>query len=1135
LKEFRRRKSEAAVGIFSKKKAFVTPSFASRAPDLTITEPVVGNKPREPRRAAQDGKNSDLPAIDGYEILSELGRGGMGLVYKARQLGLNRTVALKMVLGGAFADGHFLERFRIEAEAIAKLQHPNIVQIFATGTRRSPLGPSFAYPYFVQEYMEDGNLADLIEHKPQPAREAARLVETLARAVHYAHEHGIVHRDLKPANVLLRGKATDGRLSAFIPKICDFGLAKQLDSPNQPLTVTGTAAGTPEYMAPEQAACATKAGPAADIYSLGVILYELGTGRRPFEGATAIETMQMVIQQEALPPTKLNAIFPRDLETICLKCLRKEPQRRYASALDMAEDLRRFLEGEPILARPVSKMEKGWRWAKRRPAVAALAAVLALTAVGGACGITAAWLHALAGWREADIKQDEANRNRERAEQEQVNAERGREQAEQSLYFSRIAQARMESRLNNFASAEQILDQCLPADTATIDRRGWEWYYLKGILHADLLTIPSAHQDMVSDVAFSPDGLQLLTAGGTPFAAMPDRVKIWNVWGNDAGKVTREVPHTGRILRAIYMQRGQQILSAGADHSVRLADARSGKVMVTRPLPAGYHVIAIAPGGEFYAAADSHGNIGIWRLRDGQSLFSVRPGNRPGGMAGISPDDRTLAVCVGPTLQLWNIASGKLLGELPRAEGGHGSPAFSPDGKLLAHDTAGGITKIWDLGTRQIVQTLAGHAGAVLAVQFSPDGHRLATAGADRTVRIWSVESGAELLVLRGHHGRACCLSFHPSGAYLASGAEQPSDVKVWDLTRHQEYVNVVRDKGTWGRVEAIHFADDSKLVYIARSHGSLQISHTNSGVDRDVRTVDVTERLIVPATLAAFSRDGRYLATVTKDTHFVKVIDLASGNEIYRLEHPFGALQLTFSANGNRLTVASGDPRRSGQRAIHVWDMANGATLASLAPRPFPSSIIYGRAALSPDGTTLVYDDYHEDGKGGGGFTLKLWDIARAATIEAIGDMHMPIDMMVFSANGRYLAVSQDNTGVMIFDRQTHGWVTPAGLEGSVGEWFFDLAFSPDGARLAGVSREQVLLWDVASGEPLLTLVGAPPRPSDNAYNPHLAWSHDGKRLAAGNWDQTVSIWDANEQESVAARSTRHQAAEERARYQPK
>jgi tetratricopeptide (TPR) repeat protein len=365
---------------------------------------------RSPPKATDPGEDTPatlvtprppLPSVPGYTLVRELGRGGMGVVYLAQQLRLNRSVAVKMPPVG-LGDEEWL-RFRTEAEAAARLQHPHIVQVHETGEHQGR-------PYLVMELVEGGSLAQKLAQAPLAARPAAELLETLARAIHYAHERGVIHRDLKPANVLLTADGT--------PKVSDFGLAKRLTEPLSregeppgPRTQTGAILGTPSYMAPEQAAGRGKeAGPATDVYALGAVLYECLTGRPPFRGATALETTEQVLHDDPVSLRKLQPGVPRDLETVCLKCLAKEPPRRYASAALLADDLRRQLDGKPVTARPVSRAERVWRWARRKPRDATLVVfgLLALLLAGGV------WLWQVRSQEERDRQALEAQQERDR-------------------------------------------------------------------------------------------------------------------------------------------------------------------------------------------------------------------------------------------------------------------------------------------------------------------------------------------------------------------------------------------------------------------------------------------------------------------------------------------------------------------------------------------------------------------------------------------------------------------------------------------------------------------------------------------------------------------------------------------------
>ena len=324
--------------------------------------------------------------VAGYDILGVLGSGGMAIVYKARQLQLNRIVALKMILRGSHGDE---KRFRVEARAVARMQHPHIVQVYE-------IGDLDGEPFFSLEFCNGGSLNQKLKGMPLPPREAAALTEKLADATHSAHERGILHRDLKPANVLLVG-GEGTPVSQCVPKIADFGLAKKLDEDGS--ARTGTVMGTPSYMPPEQMRGETELKATVDVYSLGALLYELLVGRPPFRAATPQETMQQVLLEEPVPPRRLQSKTPRDLETICLKCLQKSPSKRYATAKVLADDLHRFLAGEPIQARPVGRIEKAIKWVKRRPTVTALAGFLALAVLAGFAGI--GWK-----WRDAVVAQN---------------------------------------------------------------------------------------------------------------------------------------------------------------------------------------------------------------------------------------------------------------------------------------------------------------------------------------------------------------------------------------------------------------------------------------------------------------------------------------------------------------------------------------------------------------------------------------------------------------------------------------------------------------------------------------------------------------------------------------------------------
>jgi hypothetical protein len=456
------------------------------------------------------------PSIPGYELLGELGRGAMGVVYKAHHLKLNRIVALKMVLAGSHAGPAEVLRFLREAEAAARLQHPHIVQIHE-------IGQHAGLPYFTLEYAGGGSLAKKLAHQPQPPVEAARLTKQLAEAMQHAHQQGVVHRDLKPANVLL---TDDGA-----PKVTDFGLAKTLKG-GDGLTQTGAILGTPSYMAPEQArGNVREIGPAADVYALGAILYEMLTGRPPFQGPTMHDTLLQVMGDDPVPVRRLQPKTPRDLETICLKCLHKEPGRRYPSAQALADELQRFLNGEPILARPVAWSERMVKWARRRPMIAALLALIVLVSGAGLGAV-------LWQLRQTDLARREADGNAQAYKTASETAERAlgektialekektaRKDKQSHLYVAHMNLVQRHWERGDLAAALNLLRQHIPKPGED-DNRGFEWFYYWRMLHAEVHTLKDL-PGAVRSLAFSPKANLLAIACRVQDA--PGELLLWD-------------------------------------------------------------------------------------------------------------------------------------------------------------------------------------------------------------------------------------------------------------------------------------------------------------------------------------------------------------------------------------------------------------------------------------------------------------------------------------------------------------------------------------------------------------------------------------------------------------------------------
>ena len=1140
-----------------------------------------------------------IPDVPGYEILGELGRGGMGVVYKARQVALKRLVALKMVLqpasparSGRGTTPRNVARFRAEAEAVARLQHPNIVQIF-------DIGEADGCPYFVMEYVEDGSLAHRLRGDPQPLAASARLIETLARATDFAHQHQVIHLDLKPANILLsvvRGpwsvtedpgaRATDKLTDYGLPKITDFGLARRLDG--ESFGRQGEEfAGTPSYMAPEQAAPSEegargegrgaredrktggppslaprpsplapklRVGPAADVWALGAILYEMLTGRPPFKGATPLDTVVQVLHEEPVRPSRLRLPLPRDLETICLKCLQKDPRKRYASAGALADDLRRFRQGKPIHARPVGLPMRGLKWARRRPGPAALLAGIILVTLLGFVGVT--WQ-----WQEARLARDAAlaEEIEKEVHWQQAEAARGlaieeRRRARSTLYFSRIAQARLQWRLHDVAAANASLAKCLPRHGYE-DRRGWEWHHLRGLLRTPLHSLSHPVAAAGGDVAYSPDGRWIVSVlgGYSRYDNRSGEIRIWDA-------------RTGELIRSLRVP--------GTDHRLAFRPPANDQGSRTKdPLP-----ISRPRGPSAFPLARPSLILGPWSLVLGHSRAGLAFSTE-GRYLATAAGDGAVKVCDGDTgcvlhtlsghrgrvhslafhpktpllvtasadrtVRIWDAVSGR---ELRRLEGHKSAVAgvvFSPGGGRLASAGSNGNIRVWDAATGRVMQSVTGTTGAVLALAFSPDGRYLAYGGSDATVRVWDVEFGVERVVFRGHTGPVESLAFSPDARCLVSLSPAQGAVKVWDLTRHPEYATFARTRSSGQKlvrvwdlsrrpasavsvrtgpdIEGLAFDRAGRRLFSVTVGGKLQTWDAATGALEHERKLPICDELFSPAVSAAFSRDGRRLAArAREDARLVRTWEVGSGREaaVFR-GHRLPVLVVCFSGDGRHLATCACDLGRDDRpHEITVWDAATGKPLAALAGR----GQLY-RAAFSPDGRWLAL--------GGDAGELRLLDWGGGIHQDLRGH-GSAVTALAFSPDGGRLATAEAEGGVVKIWRLDAGKSPRALKTLPAPPLLCDLTFSPDGCRLAGISRDLVKMWDVRTGHEVLTLWGAPQRHWDPAFNPRVRFSPDGKRLAGTNWDETISLWEAEElpnEEAVARwRSGRQQAATARA-----
>ncbi len=979
-------------------------------------------------------------AVPGYEILGELGRGGMGVVYQARHVHLNRLVALKMILAGVHVGPRDLQRFRSEAAAVAGLKHPSIVQVYEVGEQDGR-------PYFALEYVEGGSLANKLNGTPLPPRYASVMIEQLARTIHHAHERGIVHRDLKPANILL---TDDG-----FPKITDFGLAKQLANPA--LTQSGTVIGTPSYMAPEQALGKNRdVGPAVDVYALGSILYEMLTGRPPFRAETSLDTMLQVASEEPVPLSRLQPRLPRDLQTICLKCLEKEPHKRYPTAESLADDLRRFQTGEPILARPVGTVERAVKWARRRPSQAALIGLALVSIALAFAGI--AWK-----WR-SEAEQVEA------LARKGVELKKALEEKESRLYGNRIALAEREWLANNVTRARHLLGEC------PVTQRRWEWHYLNRLCQAELLQMRGPDSPLLS-LAFN--GQRQLAGVGEDMT-----VKVWDA-GSGKGVFTQ--PGSGRGDRGPVVgfdPGAQQLHVVAANQPVRVWDLSQKKELASLPWPRDKGaVVAYNARRQLLAFGLPDGTLKVWDVAAGAEVFHAAAHAARLTEVALSPNGTFVASGDAEgNIRIWRAASGDELHRLPKQKGAIASLVFANNEDRLASASAGDTTvKLWDAGTGNLQATLHGHSAPVSALAFGGDkGEWLASGGRDLMVKVWDANAGTEFSTLRGHTRPITALAFSGDGRILAS-AGRDHLVKLWDATSPPE-CRILRD-GTVARTVA--FRPDGKELLTADT----RLCVWNPASDHRLRPLPARVGFVKSV---AYRPDGLQLAIAGQ--RGLEICDPVSGLPLHALGD-IDTVHVAYSPDGAWLAAADS------KGVVRLYDASYTEKRAFRGHGDWAVNAL----AFSPDSTRLA--------TAGSDRSAKIWDISSGDEVFSLDDHAGPVASIAFSPRGDLLATGAVSRGGPDDDMHVEGelrvWDARDGrpklhLWGHTGE-VVCLAFSPDGQRLASGSADHtVKLWDPVAGQEVLTLRG-----HTNGVQA-VAFSPDGSQLVSAGMDRKVRIWNA-------------------------
>jgi WD40 repeat protein/tRNA A-37 threonylcarbamoyl transferase component Bud32 len=990
-----------------------------------------------------------------YELLQEIAHGGMGVVYKARQISLDRLVAVKMILAGELAGEAEVKRFRAEAEAAASLDHPNIVAIYEVGEHESA-------QYFSMTFVEGRSLAQELKDgkwKNREGEDSARLLVTVARAVHYAHQRGILHRDLKPGNIMIDAQGQ--------PHVTDFGLAKRVGFDSS-LTLSGAVIGTPHYMPPEQASGRTRyLTTAADIYSLGAILYELLTGQPPFKADTPMEVMRKAVDQEPERPSSICRRVDRDLETICLKCLEKDAHRRYASADALAEDLERWLRNEPILARPASTWKHVAKWIRRHPAptgiiglgLASAGAIVVLMLVSGA---------------QLQRQRDYAVGQKSLADQK---AEESRERLVRLNVATGIRALDDGDHLGSlpwFAAALK-LDKDNPEEEANHRLR------LASVIQQSPRILQMwFHGDSATSAVFSPDGSRVVTA------SLDQTVRIWDA--RTGLPLSPPLRHTGDVVQVLFSPAGQFLLSMDRA-GVCIRNPETGELIRTLPhtnSQSGRVSMVFSLDGKRLATAGDDVTK-VWDYESGIELMAINIYG--GGIPAFSPDGRRLALgsWVGSNSGVWDIDTRRLLFRLPHSNSVE-HIEFSPDANRIVTAEWTGAAHLWDaLIGKQLFPPFK-HEVCVLHAAFSPNGKMFTSSGADNCARVWDTSDGHLVFPPLRQRQSVLEAEFSPNGEQILTRCTDGT-IQLWDARTGQPSYPPLRHGG---RVNSVEFGREGRNVLAAYADGVICLWEL---APHDPHFSPWKE----PRTLLGASSSGALL--ITQDaTSALQIWNAKSWQPVSAsIPSTNQVVKTALSRDEQRLLVATRNGADTNSVIVHVYEAGDGHLISVLGPFEQVKGVW-------PDKECMRLAVGQET-------SVQLWDLTTAKPLWAPIVYSNHLDLVDFSPDGKqFLAMC--SSGVNFGRSQVHIAATATGRETARvldHPWpiLTCAAYSADGRLIVAACRDwkfeerEARVWDAASGQLL-----APLKHKDGVEQ--AVFSLDGHHVATASRDLTARVWDA-------------------------